>query len=100
MAYDRLVRKLTKENLWLYVISVLRDRPLYGYAVKKAIAEKFKFNPSTITVYAVLYRMSREGLIEKFSDGETTYYRTTVKGLTLFNRARNFIKEIEKLIFE
>lgn len=100
MAFERLVRKLTKENLWLYVISVLRSKPLYGYAVKKAIYEKFNFNPATITVYAVLYKMLREGLLEKFSDGETTYYKVTTKGLMLFEKARQFIRDMEKSIFE
>lgn len=100
MAFERLVRKLTKENLWLYVISVLRSKPLYGYAVKKAIYEKFNFNPATITVYAVLYKMLREGLLEKFSDGETTYYKVTDKGLMLFEKARQFIRDMEKSIFE
>ncbi|MEM3542356.1 MAG: PadR family transcriptional regulator [Candidatus Methanomethylicia archaeon] len=100
MAFERLVRKLTKENLWLYVISVLRSKPLYGYAVKKAISEKFHFNPSTITVYAVIYKMVREGLIEKFSEGEITYYRVTDKGFMLFEKARKFIRDMEKSIFE
>ncbi|MEM2136566.1 MAG: PadR family transcriptional regulator [Candidatus Methanomethylicia archaeon] len=100
MAYERLVRKLTKENLWLYVISVLRGGPMYGYAIKKAIVEKFGFKPPTITVYAVIYKMVMEGLIEKFIDGGTTYYRLTGKGLTLFERARDFIRSLEKGVFE
>jgi DNA-binding PadR family transcriptional regulator len=100
LAYERLVRKLTKENLWLYVISVLRSGPMYGYAIKKAISDKFKFNPSTITVYAVIYRMVGEGLLEKFSSGGTSYYRVTDKGIKVFEKARDFIKNMEQSIFE
>ena len=39
-AYRRLVRKLTVENLWLYVLSLLKEGPLYGYEVVKRIEER------------------------------------------------------------
>jgi len=100
LAYERLVKKLTKENLWLYIISVLRSQPMYGYAIKKAISEKFNFTPSTITVYAVIYRMVREGLLEKFSSGGTSYYKVTDKGVKVFEKAREFIRKMEQSIFE
>lgn len=99
MAYNRLVKKLTKENLWLYVISVLKEKPRYGYEVKKAIKEKFNFSPSTVTVYAVLYRMVREGLIKKVKRNGETYYVPTKYGLETFERAKEFINSIKKLLF-
>jgi len=100
LAYERLVRKITKENLWLYVINVLKDTPLYGYAVKKAIRDKFKFSPSTVTVYAVLYRMVHEGLIEKEVRDDTTYYRPTEKGMEVFRRAKDFFESLYRSLFE
>ncbi len=100
MAFERLVRKLTKENLWLYIIRVLKDKPMYGYEVKKAIKDKFNFSPSTVTVYAVLYRMSREGLIKKVKVNGETYYAPTEKGLEVFEKARFFIDELRKTLFQ
>ncbi|HDO20509.1 MAG: PadR family transcriptional regulator [archaeon GB-1867-097] len=100
LAYERLVRKLTKENLWLYVISVLKEKTMYGYEVKKNIKSKFNFSPSTVTVYAVLYRMLREGLIRKVNIDGVTYYTTTEKGLELFNKARRFIESMSNLLFK
>jgi len=100
MAYERFVRKLTKENLWLYVIRVLKDKPMYGYEVKKAIKERFKFSPSTVTVYAVLYKMSREGLIRKIKSDGDTYYTLTEKGIEEFNKAKLFIDSLRDELFK
>ncbi|MCS7385583.1 MAG: PadR family transcriptional regulator [archaeon GB-1867-005] len=100
MAYERLVKKLTKENLWLYVIKVLKNKPMYGYEVKKAIKEKFKFSPSTVTVYAVLYKLSKEGLIKKVKRNGDTYYSLTEKGVEAFEKAKLFINTIREELFE
>jgi predicted transcriptional regulator len=44
--------------------------------------------------------MVREGLLEKFSSGGTSYYRVTDKGIKVFEKAREFIKSMEQSIFE
>ena len=85
-AYFRLIRKLTKENLWLYILKLLQDRPMYAYEIYKTIHGQFGFTTATITVYVVLYKMQREGLIqiaeEKTVLGkpDRKYYRITEKG--------------------
>jgi len=89
-AVKRLKRKLTIETLWIYVIAVLKKHgALHGYGVKKRIKEEFYFNPATITTYTVLYRMEREGLIEK---AESNTYKVTEKGIKEYEKAKQFIK--------
>jgi len=105
MAYERLVKKLTKENLWLYILRLLKDRPMYGYEIVKAIKEKFKFSPATVTVYVVLYRMESEGLIKKVKEEKSVgrigraYYAPTEKGLEVFEKGKEFIENMYRLLF-
>jgi len=100
MAYPRLVRKLTKENLWLYILSLLRERPLYGYEVRDSIDEKFGFSPSRVTCYAVLLRLRRAGYVtmertEKGREGPPRkYYKITAKGSDTLDRAKHYLHEL------
>ncbi|MEM0355393.1 MAG: PadR family transcriptional regulator [Desulfurococcaceae archaeon] len=95
-ALDRLQRKLTIENLWLYIMKSLIDakQPLSGYDIKIQLRENFGINPPAITVYTVIYRMVREGLIGKVNGNNGVKYVPREKGLYAFNKALNFLKQI------
>lgn len=100
----RLVRKLTVENLWLYVLSLLREGPLYGYEIVKKIEERFGFKPGRVTCYIVLYKLQSEGLItsagsETDSRGpQRKYYVLTRRGEKALEMAKDFLKKLsEKL---
>jgi len=86
LALKRLSKKVTVENLWLYVLRMLIDRPMYAYEIRKTLRERFGFSVATITIYFVLYRMAAEGLIEKASNPPTPgradrkYYAATERG--------------------
>jgi DNA-binding PadR family transcriptional regulator len=98
-AYLRLITKLTKENLWLYILKMLMDRPMYAYEINKMIQGKFGFSTATITVYVVLYKMQREGLIqiaeEKAGLGkpERKYYKITDQGYHEYHDGVHFLEE-------
>lgn len=96
-ALKRLKDKLTKENLWLYIVKELAEEPMYAYKVKVMLREKYNINVATVTVYTVLYRMEREGLITKVRGDETTY-RATERGLEQLNKALAFMKGIVQLL--
>jgi len=93
-AFRRLVRKLTEENLWLYIIAVLLRKPMYAYEVKTNIEKVFGFKPKTITVYAVLYRMVREGLLVTERKDGVKLYLPTDKGIKAFKEGLKFIGEM------
>lgn len=86
MALQRLEGKLTKENLWLYILDLLKAEELYAYEISGKIRTSFGFEPATITVYVVLYKMEREGLVtSETKKGEKggamrRYYRPTEQG--------------------
>jgi len=95
-ALQRLITKLTKENLWLYIIRVLKEGPMYAYEVKVHVTNRIGVKVSTVAVYTVLYRMAREGLIERFTGSSgKSYYRVTNKGMKAYEQA---IRILEKVI--
>jgi PadR family transcriptional regulator PadR len=77
LAYERLVRKLTRENLWLYILKMLSEEPDYPLGLKKRFGEKFGFEPAGITFYTVMYRLKSEGLVaSELKQGRTVYFCT------------------------
>jgi len=100
-AYRRLVRKLTVENLWLYVLSLLKKEPLYGYEVSRKIEENFGFKPGKVTCYIVLYKLQSEGLITskrigEDSEGQRKYYVLTKKGEKALEDAKEFLRKLSE----
>ena len=99
MAYKRLQTKITKENLWLYLLKLLMDRPMYAYELNKKIKETFRFTTATVTVYVVIYKMRREGLIRLVEEKKTTskrvrrYYAITEKGREDFEKGLQLLKQ-------
>jgi PadR family transcriptional regulator, regulatory protein PadR len=99
LAYIRLVSKLTKENIWIYVLKLLKEKPMYAYEIKKALKTTFSVNPAVVTVYVTLYRMEGEGLIAKGTANSAVgrpdrkYYVITDLGRETLNMGRAFLKE-------
>lgn len=95
-AYTRLVKKLTVENLWLYIVKILMEegRPLRAYDIKVRLREKFSIDPPAVTVYTVVYRMSRDGLLSRRQENGETLYSVTERGITAFKNALVLIEEI------
>lgn len=104
MAYDRLRTKITKENLWLYILRMLMECPMYAYEISKNLEDRFGFSTATITVYVVLYKMLFEGLININQEERLTerpdrkYYEITEKGTKSLKMGTEFLeKTIKKL---
>ena len=102
MAYSRLVRKLTVENLWLYVLRLLREGPLYGYEVRSKIEKRFGFKPGAVTCYIVLHMLEKEGLISSRKPRESNkgpprkYYVLTSKGEETLRKAKEFLSQLSR----
>ncbi len=99
MAYQRLVKKMTIENLWMYILRLLVEKPMYGREIIQALRERFGIKSASVTIYVVLYRMEREGLIEKVKKSRRvrnkngrSYYRPTKKGIETLEKGLDFIK--------
>ncbi|MHA1713035.1 MAG: PadR family transcriptional regulator [Candidatus Ranarchaeia archaeon] len=105
-ALHRLKSKLTRETLWIYILRLLQDKPMYGYEIREYIKDRFDFEPATITAYVVLYKMRKEGLvvtrIAKSPNGrpDRKYYSVTSKGLKLMKEAKVLIDRIYHNVFD
>ncbi|MGC9112428.1 PadR family transcriptional regulator [Acidilobus sp.] len=94
-AINRLLVNITVRTLWIYVLATLKEGPTYPYQLKKIIREKFSFNPPTVTLYTVVYKLERDGLIEKAPDG---MYKITDGGLKALSEASKLLMEIAQKI--
>ncbi|MCD6324475.1 MAG: PadR family transcriptional regulator [Desulfurococcales archaeon] len=90
---------MTVENLWMYVLAALSEGPTYAYDIRKRIARDFGFKPSTITLYSVVYRLKREGLIRERGDGFKVY-EVTDEGVEALREGVRFIEENARRIRE
>lgn len=105
-AYRRLVRKMTKENLWLYILRLLREGAKYGYEVRGEVEERFGFKPGRVTSYRVLYALRREGYVEVKGEEPSEvgpsrkYYIITAKGEDLFEKAEAFLTNLCRKLFQ
>ncbi|MEM0026791.1 MAG: PadR family transcriptional regulator [Ignisphaera sp.] len=98
-AVRRLKRKLTVETLWIYVAKALMNRePLRGYDIVKILRNDMGIKASTITIYSVVYRMAREGLLETVKSGGETLYRLSQRGREEFEEAVKFLESIVTIL--
>jgi len=101
---ERLKTKITKEVLWLYILRLLKERPMYAYELKEKIKEAFDFEPATVSSYVVLYKLEKDGYVTaEWQESHTgkpsrKYYRLTPEGERLLEEGISFLEEtIEKL---
>nr|MDO8134822.1 PadR family transcriptional regulator [Candidatus Njordarchaeum guaymaensis] len=106
-ALRRFISKLTRENLWFYILRLLQDGPRYGYEIRAMISERFGFKPATVTSYVILYKMAKDGLVEARRDvggGEVKpdrkYYVITEEGKRAMEIAKAFLNKLIKNAFD
>lgn len=83
---DRIERDLLRGSLDMLVLSVLAEKPLYGYLIQKRLrfrsGEKVKLPAGTM--YPLLHRLEASKLIKSKWDDSTgrrrKWYELTVKG--------------------
>ncbi len=94
----RLKDKLTKENLWLYVLSILRERPAYPYEISDLIEERFGWRPARVTAYIVMRSLKSKGYVKmsrrkgKETGKMRDYYEITDSGRRLLDEGLKFIE--------
>lgn len=95
MAFERLQASLTRGNLWLYVLSELHLGEATPGELKARVEEKHGFSPATITFYSVIYRLRREGLVERSTEKFRSAYSVTPKGEAELARALAYFDELK-----
>ncbi|TFF86956.1 MAG: PadR family transcriptional regulator [Promethearchaeota archaeon] len=106
-AINRLADKLTKANLWIYILKMLLERTegVYGYEIKQSISDQFGFEPATVSGYVILYKMKRDKLVEIYwkdsKDGKPNrkYYKITDRGTEAMKQAKIYLQQLVKEVF-
>ena len=93
---ERLQKSNTIENLWIYILSLLEKRKIYGWEISKLIERGFGFKPGRITPYRVLYRLEKDGFVKSKTSERRRVYEITEKGKKELGKARSFYEKILK----
>jgi PadR family transcriptional regulator PadR len=103
-AMRRLISRTTKENLWLYVLSLLEERDYFAYEVQGAIDERYGVEMASVTAYVLLYKLKRDGLVELSEERKEgrrptrKYYRITETGRKTLEQARTYLDLLVKTL--
>ncbi|MBZ9569889.1 PadR family transcriptional regulator [Patescibacteria group bacterium] len=95
---ERLQKLNTKGNLWIYILSLLKKREIYGWEIRSLVDKKFNFKPGLITPYRVLYRLEKGGFVKSKMRERRRIYEITEKGKEELKKAKKFYQELLKKI--
>lgn len=84
----------TKDNLWVYILLLLREKEVYGWELPQMIEKEYGFKPGKITPYRVLYRLEADGFVESKADQRRRVYKITKKGIGEIEKAKNFYQDL------
>lgn len=99
---QRLKKSNTIDNLWIYVLTLIKEapknEPIYAWQIRSAVKKKFGFLPGEITAYRVLYRLEKDGFVKSQQAEIKRFYKITDKGVKELDNAVKFYKETLDLI--
>jgi len=98
LPFERLRKLNTKDNLWIYILSLLKKREIYGWEIRSLVEKKFDFKTGLITPYRVLYRLEKKGFVKSKMQDRRRVYQITKKGKEELEKAKDFYKKILKNI--
>ncbi len=75
-----LKERIIKDFLDIIVLSELKTGSLSGYDIISVVFRRYRFLLSAGTVYSLLYKLERDGLIESFLSEKKKVYRLTNNG--------------------
>jgi PadR family transcriptional regulator PadR len=97
----RLERKITIENLWIYILSLLKERPMYAYEIRENVSVRFGFDLGQVTAYVVLYKLEKSGHVNsewKETVRQRKYYRITESGEELLEKGIELLDNLTEKI--
>ena len=103
-AMKRLISRTTRDNLWLYVLALLKERDYFAYELRGAVRERFGVEMASVTAYVLLYKLRRDGLVqlsEERREGKRPtrkYYKITELGLQTLVEARDYLLLLSKTL--
>jgi len=92
--FERFKKSNTENNLWIYILSLGREREIPNSEVRKFVFEKFGFLPGKLLVSSVLYRLKRQGYVQKEKYKGKPAFSTTKKGIAELEKMKKFSQEL------
>ena len=95
---ERFEKSITNDNLWIYILTLLKKQKLYAYEINEKIEKEFGFYPGNMTAYIVLKRLQLDGYVKKTSTEksggpERRYYTIAEKGKKELEKAKKLYAE-------
>jgi len=101
-ALKRLHKKLSIEVLFMWILRLLSEGDKYAYELREEVGKRFGFSPATVTSYAVLYKMAREGLVVAIDRSSLfpnrKYYSITPLGQQTLASSKKIIDHYRSLL--
>jgi len=94
LPFERLENLNTKENIWIYILSLLKKGSIYAWEIQTMIEKDFGFKPGRITPYRALYRLEEDGFVKSEMEERRRVYKITEKGKKELEKAKVFYKEL------
>jgi PadR family transcriptional regulator PadR len=106
-ALRRFLSKVTKENLWIYILRLLQEGPKQGSEIHAMMNRRFGFEPTGVTSHTILYKMARDGLVEAKKGAikgkeksDQKYYVITSDGERAMQAAKVMLTQMLKTAFD
>jgi len=104
MPLKRLHDKTTIECLWLYLLSLMKEEPIYAYEIRDKIREKFGFSIGEVTAYMVLYKLESDGYVKTEwimkENRQRKYYKITQKGRKILQEGIVYLDKLAERLGE
>ena len=91
---ERLIKKVQKENLWMFILRLIEKNSMYGNEIREKIKNSFGFWCGNMTAYKVLYLLKNGGYVNSEKKNGKVYYKATQKGIKELKEAENFLKSL------
>jgi len=92
--FERFKKSNTEGNLWIYILSLGKEREIARDEVRRLIFEKFGFLPGKLLVSRVLFRLQSQGYIKKEKYKGKRAFSTTDKGKKELEKMKKFCQEL------
>lgn len=94
LPFERLQKLNTRDNLWIYILTLLKRSEIYAWQIQNTIEREFGFKPGRITPYRALYRLESAGFVKSETRERRRIYKITEKGKSELEKAKDFYQKI------
>lgn len=92
--FKRFKKSNTENNLWIYVLSLGKEKEIPNDEVRKLIFENFGFLPGNLLIKRVLFRLKQGGYLKKEKYKGKPAFLTTKKGTAELEKMKKFCQEL------